>query len=196
MLTDVLPVNLVVAGVGGQGNVLVSQLLGRMMQRAGLSVTIGETYGASQRGGSVMSHVRLSRSGQVAPLIPEGKAHLIVGLEPSETLRVLGPYGHPDVLVLSNTRAVQAPGYPPLDTILGHIRDLSQRSWTIDATDLALGLGDAILANMIMLGALSTLALLPFDREAFSAVAREVLPHASAQDNLRAFDLGARSVQP
>ena len=59
------PLNVIVTGVGGQGNVLVSQLMGRALVRAGYHVTIGETYGASQRGGAVMSHIRISRQAQL-----------------------------------------------------------------------------------------------------------------------------------
>lgn len=201
MLTDRLPVNVVVCGVGGQGNVLVSQILGRMMQREGFVVTIGETYGASQRGGSVMSHVRLSPSLQLAPLIPEGAADLIVGLEPAETLRMLEPYGHPGVKVLTNTRSVEAlepsgarAPNPALHTIFNRLRELSEWAWAIDATELALSLGDAILTNMVMLGALCELRLLPFDRERFESVAGEVLPTANAALNARAFQMGRAAV--
>jgi len=201
MLTDRFPVNVVVCGVGGQGNVLVSQILGHMMQRAGFVVTIGETYGASQRGGSVMSHVRLSPSLQLGPLIPEGTADLIVGLEPAETLRMLEPYGHPGVKVLTNTRTVEAleptgarAPYPSLEVIFDHLRELSDRAWTIEATELALSLGDAILTNMVMLGALCELKLLPFDRRAFDLAVREVLPRADTASNARAFQMGRDAV--
>lgn len=202
MLTNKPVVNVVIAGVGGQGNVLVSQILGRLMQREGFAVTIGETYGASQRGGSVMSHLRLCASGQLGPLIPEGGADLIVGLEPVETLRMLEPYGHPGVKVLTNTRTVEAMDptgkkvpYPALGDVLDHIRALSEAAWTIDATEIALGLGEAILANMVMLGAVAKQELLPFNREGFDAVVREVLPRADAVANLEAFDAGGRLVR-
>ena len=81
--------NLIITGVGGQGNVLSSQLLGQALVGKGYFVTIGETYGASQRGGSVMSHIRLSTLKQLSPLIPRGKADVVLGLEPVEALRVL-----------------------------------------------------------------------------------------------------------
>ena len=93
------PLNIIITGVGGQGNVLLSQLVGRVLVRAGFHVTIGETYGASQRGGAVMSHLRVSRKMQYGPLIGEGHADVIVGLEPLETLRVIAQYGNPGVAV-------------------------------------------------------------------------------------------------
>ena len=80
------PLNIIITGVGGQGNVMLSQLVGQVLVRNGFHATIGETYGASQRGGAVISHLRVSRLQQYGPLIGEGQADLIIGLEP---LRVL-----------------------------------------------------------------------------------------------------------
>ena len=100
------PYNLVVTGVGGQGNVLASQLIGAILVDIGLKVTIGETYGASQRGGSVMSHVRISGKRQYGPLIPPRCADLVLALEPSEAARVLGEFGNPSTISVVNTRPV------------------------------------------------------------------------------------------
>ena len=81
------PYNLIITGVGGQGNVLASRMVGNMLSRLGLFVTIGETFGASQRGGSVMSHLRISTRSCLSPQIPRGRAHSVVALEPIEALR-------------------------------------------------------------------------------------------------------------
>jgi len=98
------PYNIIITGVGGQGNVLASRMVGDMLLESGLVVTIGETFGASQRGGSVMSHMRVSASTFFSPQIPRGLAHMIVSLEPTEAIRVLKDYGNPQVKVISNTR--------------------------------------------------------------------------------------------
>ena len=90
------PYNLIITGVGGQGNVISSRIIGNMLAAKGFFVTIGETFGASQRGGSVMSHVRISTRSTLSPQIPQGKAHMVVSLEPVETLSVLNGYGNPD----------------------------------------------------------------------------------------------------
>ena len=74
------PFNVIIGGVGGQGNVLASQILGEMLISQGYVITIGETYGASQRGGAVMSHLRISTQDQFSPLIPEGQCDLLVAL--------------------------------------------------------------------------------------------------------------------
>ena len=83
------PLNLVIAGVGGQGNILLSRLVGRALVKKGYFVSIGETFGAAQRGGAVMSNIRISKKMSLGPLIPEGKVHIILSLEPLETLRIL-----------------------------------------------------------------------------------------------------------
>ncbi|MCK5212342.1 MAG: 2-oxoacid:acceptor oxidoreductase family protein, partial [Dehalococcoidia bacterium] len=97
------PLNLVITGVGGQGNILLSGMLGGAFMKKGYYVTIGETFGAAQRGGAVFSTVRLSQKREYVPITPDGKAHLIVGLEPLETLRLVEKYGNADTVCLSNT---------------------------------------------------------------------------------------------
>ncbi len=82
------PYNIVVTGVGGQGNVMASRVLSNMLIRNGYYVTVGETFGASQRGGSVMSHIRVSAQSVWSPQIPKGRADLIVSLEPVEAIRI------------------------------------------------------------------------------------------------------------
>ena len=94
------PFNVIIGGVGGQGNVIASQVLGRILLQKGYVVTIGETYGASQRGGAVMSHLRISAKEQFSPLIPQGQCDLLMALEPVEGLRILGQYGNPTVVSL------------------------------------------------------------------------------------------------
>lgn len=195
------PLNLVVTGVGGQGNVLIAQMIGRALVEDGYHVTIGETYGASQRGGAVMSHVRVSRTAGYGPLIPEGDAHVILGLEPLETLRVLAQYGNPDVVVIANSRPVHplavstgAARYPEREQILATLRQLSARSALIDATDIALALGAGILANVVMLGALAGSGTLPCGAEPLAAELRRGLAPERLDLNLAAFRRGIAEV--
>ena len=196
------PVNLIITGVGGQGNVLASQILGRMLVKKGYVITIGETYGASQRGGSVMSHLRISQTDQFSPLIPEGQCDLVIGLEPIEALRVLGPYGNPSVMILVNKRPIHPVDvisgdaeYPELDVVLGKLKALSRSVWTLNATEIALEMGDPIYSNIVMIGALSALNALPVDREDFTEVIEEALPAKKMSQNLEAFDRGLKAVE-
>ena len=166
--------NLIITGVGGQGNVLSSQLIGQALVSKGYFVTIGETYGASQRGGSVMSHVRISPRKQLSPLIPKGKADVVVALEPVEGLRILTLYGNPETVTIANTRPIYPVDvtsgqekYPDREEIEKALANLSRRVYSIPATEKAMQMGSPILGNMIMIGALLELNLLPLSAGEF-----------------------------
>jgi len=196
------PYNVIITGVGGQGNVMASRILSNMLVRRGYQVTIGETFGASQRGGSVMSHIRISADSAWSPQIPKGKADIVVTLEPIEAIRVLMTYGHPGVKVLTNTRPIYPVGvisgeltYPTAEEIQEAIRDLSAEAWFVAATDEALKLGNPILGNIIMLGALAGTETLPLERNDFQAVIQESLPAGTLETNLKAYDLGVERVR-
>lgn len=190
--------NLILTGVGGQGNVMASRALAGMLVDAGYVVTIGETFGMSQRGGSVMSHLRISPDAVRSPQIPKGAADVIVALEPLEALRVLTVYGNPGVHVLSNARPVYPIGvitgerdYPSDEEIRLAFDQLSARHWIIDATSVGLELGNPVLSNIVMIGALAQTGLLPIDRRMFEKEIRKTLPVDKCAVNLKAFDKGA-----
>lgn len=190
------PLNLIIAGVGGQGNVMISLLIGKAFVRQGYFVTIGETYGASQRSGSVMSHLRISRKSQYSPFIPNGRADIILGMEPVETLRILQQFGNPDVITITNSRLVYAVGmeYPSLDKVVEAIKGLSARLWLIDATDEAAKLGDPVFANMILIGTLIGSGILPIDRESIELSLQESSPKEKLNANMLAFNKGMELV--
>ena len=196
------PYNIVITGVGGQGNVMASRVLSNMLVRRGFRITIGETFGMSQRGGAVMSHIRVSVQTQWSPQIPSGKADMVVALEPVEALRVLKTYGHAGVKAVINTRPIYPVGvitgaldYPPLRDIEDCVRSLSSGAWFLDATDEALKLGNPILGNIIMIGAVTAVHQLPVNREDFQEVIGQTLPPDKLAVNLRAFDIGAAKIE-
>jgi indolepyruvate ferredoxin oxidoreductase beta subunit len=191
------PYNFIIAGVGGQGNVMASRIVSNMLVYKGYRVTIGETFGASQRGGSVMSHVRVSAQSVWSPQIPKGRADIIVSLEPIEAIRILKTYGNQSVKVLANIRPIYPVDvisgeldYPSLEEIKKFMRELSSAAWFIDATGEAMKLGNPVLGNIIMIGALSWMGDLPLDREGFSKVIARSLPVEKQDLNLKAFDIG------
>ena len=191
------PYNLIITGVGGQGNVLASKLIGNMLSDKGFYVTIGETFGASQRGGSVMSHLRISSESILSPQIPKGRAHIVVALEPTEALRVLQEYGNPEVKVITNTRPVYSVGvicgelnYPSGDDLHRWMEKLTQAHWFIDATDEAMKLGNPILGNVLLVGALAGVGDLPLDRDGFLEVMARTMPPGKVPINVTAFDKG------
>jgi indolepyruvate ferredoxin oxidoreductase, beta subunit len=191
------PLNIIITGVGGQGNVLLSQLTGKALVRNGYHATIGETYGASQRGGAVMSHLRVSREKQYGPLIAQGQADIVLGLEPLETMRVLAQYGNADVIVISNSRPIFPASvssgdakYPTPEQIGSALEQLSRKAWLVDATDIALEMGAPILANIIMMGARVGTGLLPLGPEPFEKELAESLKRDRLDTNIKAFRRG------
>ena len=195
------PYNVIISGVGGQGNVLASKILGNMLVNQGLKITIGETFGASQRGGSVMSHLRISRTSAWSPQIPKGQAHCIIALEPIQALRTLSVYGNPDTRVIVNDRPIHPGGvisgdqqYPELQKIRHWLEQFNRYHWILPATDEAMKLGLPILGNIILLGALAGLGVLPVGREDFAGVVSTVMPAARVAINLDAFDIGRKMV--
>jgi indolepyruvate ferredoxin oxidoreductase beta subunit len=111
-------------------------------------------------------------------------------------------YGNPEVGVLTNTRPIYPVGvisgeleYPSQEEIQDAIRDLSSRAWFVDATDEALKLGNPILGNIIMIGALAGTGTVPVDRQDFQEVIKENLPAGTLDTNLKAFDLGMAKVR-
>jgi len=192
------PYSIIITGVGGQGNVLASRILGSMLVNKGYFVTIGETFGASQRGGSVMSHLRVSGQSCWSPQIPVGTADVIASLEPIEAVRVLADYGNPSVRVLTNTRPIYPVNvikgettYPALDELKASIQSLVPGALFIDATEEAIKLGDAIFANIIMLGALHGMHILPLERADFAQTIAERVKKDKVAINMQAFDIGA-----
>jgi len=196
------PYNLIITGVGGQGNVMASRVLANMLVDKGFYVTIGETFGASQRGGSVMSHLRISGKASWSPQIPAGSADIVVALEPIESVRVLKDYGNPGIKILSNTRSIQPVGviagdldYPGLDEIKGIAREMASNAWFIDATDKAMEMGNPILGNIIMLGALAGIGILPLDKQGFKKVISSTVAKDRLDINLKAYDIGVGMVR-
>lgn len=194
--------NLIITGVGGQGNVLSSQLIGQALVGKGFFVTIGETYGASQRGGSVMSHIRISSRKQLSPLIPRGKADIVLGLEPVEALRVLTVYGNSHTVVISNTRPIYPVDvtsgdekYPEQEEIQGALKGLSRKVYYVPATEKAMEMGSPILGNMIMMGALLELNLLPLSPAEFRETLARTFKDIRLETNLRAMEEGKRIVR-
>jgi len=196
------PLNLIVCGTGGQGNVLLSRLLARAYVKKGYNATIGETFGMTQRGGSVMSHVRVSRRRAYGPLIPEGQGHVMLSIEPMEAVRVLGKYGNPEIIVVSNVRPVYPMpaitgerDYPDMEEIKRVIREMSARCWFLDATQISLEMGNPILTNMIMIGALVQTNVVYLSRSDIEGIIRESFSGDIAQNNVLAVIRGMDAVK-
>ena len=195
------PLNIVICGIGGQGNVLASEVVGSAMTDRGYRVAIGETYGASQRGGSVMSHVRVSEDKELSVLIPSGEAHIIIGFEPLETLRMARKYAGPDTMIVYDPRPVYPLGvlqgvqpYPAMEDITAEIRALSAAAYAVPAADIAMEVGDSRAANIALLGAFTQLPGAPLSREDLEDILEKRFKGAVLELNRRAFHMGCEAV--
>ena len=194
---DKNPVNLIITGVGGQGNILISRLIGETLVGSGFFVTIGEIYGLSQRGGSVASHVRIARDEMYSPLTPVGCADIILGLEPLESLRIATRFANRDTVVISNTRpiypvsvAVGEAEYPTLEEIKQSFGRISKKAWFIRASDIAIELGAPLLTNIVATGALIATGLLPLRKQMFEERLRLNFQKQKLALNMEAFQRG------
>ena len=195
------PLNIVICGIGGQGNVLASEVVGSAMNDRGYHVAVGETYGASQRGGSVMSHVRVSTDKEMSVLIPSGEAHIIIGFEPLETLRMARKYAGPDTMIVYDPRPVYPLGvlqgiqtYPSMEDITEEIRSLSAAAYAVPAADIAMEVGDSRSANIALLGAFTQLPDSPLSREDLEKILTQRFRGAVLELNRKAFAMGCEAV--
>jgi len=194
--------NLIITGVGGQGNVLASHIVGQAAVRKGWRVTIGETFGLSQRGGAVMSHIRLSESANYGPLIPPNRADIIIGLEPLETLRTVMEYANDETVFIANSRPIHPlnviagdAAYPDPGWIRGVLEKAGRRLYWLNATDVAVNLGGPIMLNMVMLGALCELDRFPLTAADIQDVIQRMFPASKLSVNIEALRIGGDMIQ-
>lgn len=151
--------NIMLAGVGGQGILLMAQVLIHASREQGFQYKQPEIHGMSQRGGPVYSHLRLSDSKIWSDLIPKGEADIIIGIEPMEALRYLQYLSPGGMLITSNTPVTNIPNYPNLDSIIDKIKGYESHI-LIDAMRLAKEAGSSRSQNMVMVGAASRYMIL------------------------------------
>ncbi len=146
--------DIILAGVGGQGILSIAAIIGTAAIDAGLYLKQAEVHGMSQRGGDVHSNLRISDKEVASDLIPEGKADMIISVEPMESLRYL-PMLAPGGWLITNTKPyVNIPNYPDLDEIIKEIKSVPNHI-ALDANEIAIDLRQKRAANMVILGASS-----------------------------------------
>lgn len=185
--------NVLIAGVGGQGILLISNVLGEAAIGEGYGVRGSETHGMAQRGGSVVSHVRIGEA--CSPLIPRGEADYLLALEPLEALRYLDFLGEDCTALVSTYTLVPAMAqarigrYPPLKDIIQNLEEHA-RVLPLDAVSLAREAGSTMAGNTVMMGALSTLEGFPLRGRVIEDVLLGLVPPKTREINSRAFSLG------
>ncbi len=154
--------DIILAGVGGQGILSVAAVIGLAALDYGLEIKQSEVHGMSQRGGAVISHLRISDGIIHSDLIPEGEADMILSVEPMEALRYLS-FLKQDGWLISNTKPfVNVPDYPPVEKLLEEINSVPN-SLTIDADGIAKRLKSPRSTNIVIVGAASPYLGIPIE---------------------------------
>ncbi len=187
------PYNVIISGVGGQGNVLLSGFIGAALLNEGFMVSVADTFGVSQRGGSVSSYIKISERTLYSSVTLKGKADVLVGMEPVEALRSLVEFGNPNTVTIVNPRPVYPTGgvaYPDLNEVKRTIEKMSSQTKYVNATQEALKMGNPIYGNIILLGAIVGADILPLGKESFMPLLEDRFPGKMLDINLKAFNKG------
>jgi len=198
-----LSLNVFICGVGGQGLVLLTTVIGNACAKSGVKIVTGEMYGLSQRSGAVSVHLRIGED-MFSPLIPYGEADILLSLEAIETLRYL-EYLKKDGVVLMNKRVMHPPietskiitkqlsNYVTLDWVVSKLKGWTQNVAIVDALTLAKESGNVRTENTVFLGCLSALENFPVAESAIRESISEAVPKKTVEQNLKAFELGKKN---
>lgn len=183
--------NILLVGVGGQGILLASEILSEAFMIAGFDVKKSEIHGMSQRGGSVVSHVRFGEK-VYSPVVPEGEGDILFGFELLETYRYL-PLLRPGAKVVTNDFRIYPPAvllgqqvYP--DGLADRIRSLFPDLLLVNGLKLATDAGNARAANTVLLGAVSR--KLDISEEIWQTAIKKMVPAKALEVNMKAFLMG------
>lgn len=188
-------VNIIIAGVGGQGTLLASKLLGRLLVTGGYDVKVSEVHGMSQRGGSVITYVRYGDR-VYSPYIDKGEADYILAFEMLEAAR-WSEYLAPGGTIIANTQQINpmpvitgAMEYP--DNLRGRLADAGIKVDAVDALAMANEAGTSKAVNLVLLGRLSK--IMAFSEEQWMKAIDECVPPKFLEMNRKAFLLGRNSL--
>ena len=183
--------SVMIVGVGGQGTLLASRVLGSAMLSQGVDVKVSEVHGMSQRGGSVVTYVRYGDK-VYSPIIAQGEADVLLAFEALEAARYL-PWLKPDGTVIVNTQQMDP---MPVVTgvaeyskdILGKVQEQGVKMVALDALGMAEQAGSAKAVNVVLIGAMAKKLDLP--KEVWIDTIQETVPPKFIDMNLKAFELG------
>jgi len=186
-------VDVYLAGVGGQGIITASRIIGDAAISAGLNVLLSETHGMAQRGGTVVCTARI---GDVhSPLIPDGQADVILSFELLETMRALCAASRKTVVISSTDKMVPISvttgklHYPTLEEVSEAAKKIADRYVQIDTAKLARGAGSPLSSNVVMVGALAGTGVTGIERRHYEKAVEANVPRM-VHENLKAFGAG------
>lgn len=191
--------NIVICGVGGQGTILASKILAQTAVRLGLNCRVGETHGMSQRGGSVISHVRIG-SKVYGALTPYAHGDLMLAFEPVESLRYIDYLKREAYIVLNSHPLIPTSvnaglaTYPHFSEILSKLKVVTKNILNLDASEIARASGSIISLNMVIIGASTKVPKFPFPEEELIKTIEELIKPKFIQINKTAFEAGFSAI--
>jgi len=198
-MSDLKEYNIYVCGVGGQGILTLTDILGEAGLKTGYKVRGSETHGMAQRGGSVVATVKYGTKVH-SPLVPEKGADILISLEPAETLRSAN-YVKEDGLIITGTFPFIPPSntykrekYPEIDQLLEKSRIFCSNVYTLDFAKAIADLGSVIVANVVALGAISMVPNFPVTEEVIRKTIIARWPKF-VELNLKAFEYGQNMIK-
>lgn len=190
-------INIVISGVGGQGILTLSEIIGTALLLKGYNVKGTEVHGLAQRGGIVTSHVKAAKY-EISPTVAPGTADLIIGTEAIETLR-LARYINDKTHVIFNTKIIRPSipkvKLPELDEIFHKLKELTSRVYPIKASEIAIRIGSERFANAVLLGAVTALGILPVTREELLNALAARFSERYLSQNIKAFESGYNALK-
>ena len=187
--------NIVLCGVGGQGTILASKVIAQTAVRLGQNCRVGETHGMSQRGGSVISHVRIG-SDVYGALTPDAMGDLMIAFEPVESLRYMN-YLKKDAYIILNSQPIVPTSvnaglatYPPYDDILKELQAVSCHIVDVPATKISEGIGGPLFLNMVVLGTATKVPGFPYTEKEIKQSIEELVKPQFIDINLKAYEAG------
>jgi len=187
-----MKIDIILAGVGGQGILSIAAIIGTAAIESGLFLKQAEVHGMSQRGGDVQSNLRLSDAEIASDLIPNGKADIIISVEPMESLRYLPMLNAEGWLITNTEPFINIPNYPQIENLIKEVKAFS-RNVAINADKIAKDLGSPKSANIVILGAASSHINIKYEK--FENAIRQIFASKGdkvIQDNLNALEAGRK----
>lgn len=186
-------------GVGGQGTIKASTIIGEAAMKKGLNVVMSEVHGMAQRGGTVVTEFKIGEAH--SPLIEEGAADLMIAFEPAEALRVLNKINQESFVIVNSspivpfTVSLGISEYPEMSSIFDELKAKIKNLSIIDAEKIAKEAGSIISENMVLLGAAVATPNFPIEKDLIIRSMKENLPPKSIETNLKAFEMGFKEVK-
>ena len=199
MENQMKPYNIYISGVGGQGIIKTSTVIGEAAMKSSMPVVMSEVHGMAQRGGGVSTELKIGDS--YSPIIEKGSSDILISFEPVEALRAIPKISNKTSVIVNkspiypfNLRESEI-SYPSIEIIIEELNNRSREVYVVDANKIAIESGHPLSMNMVMLGSATAINGFPLKKEIIIDSMKVNLPKNSLDINLKAFESGFNFVK-